>query len=47
MIYVIVLCIVVATLCGVTIAKTLTVHTRSDFLVAGRKLPRSIRIGFL
>jgi len=38
-IYGIVLAVVVATLCGVTIAKTFSVHTRGDFLVAGRKLP--------
>src|SRR5271154_2926474 len=39
MIYAIVLGIVVAVLCGVTIAKTRGVHTGADFLVAGRKLP--------
>jgi SSS family solute:Na+ symporter/sodium/proline symporter len=39
MIYIIVLCVVVATLCGVTLYKTLSVHSRADFLVAGRKLP--------
>jgi len=39
MIYMIVLCVVVATLCGVTIYKTRSVHTQADFLVAGRKLP--------
>ena len=39
MIYAVVLCAVVATLCGVTIYKTFSVKTRSDFLVAGRKLP--------
>jgi SSS family solute:Na+ symporter len=39
MIYVVVLCVVVATLCGVTLFKTLGVHSRADFLVAGRKLP--------
>jgi SSS family solute:Na+ symporter/sodium/proline symporter len=39
MIYAIVLGIVVATLCTVTIAKTLGVKNQADFLVAGRKLP--------
>ena len=39
MIYMVVLCVVVATLCGVTIYKTRSVHTQSDLLVAGRKLP--------
>src|ERR1700729_2035589 len=39
MIYAIVLGIVVAILCGVTIFKTLSVRTGNDFLVAGRKLP--------
>src|SRR5438105_11160164 len=39
MIYMIVLAIVVAVLCGVTIYKTVTLRTRADFLVAGRKLP--------
>ncbi|HSM79679.1 MAG TPA: sodium:solute symporter family protein [Bryobacteraceae bacterium] len=39
MIYPIVLCVVVATLCGVTIIKTLGVKNRTDFLVAGRSLP--------
>lgn len=39
MIYAIVLSIVVATLCGVTIVKTFSVRNRADFLVAGRKLP--------
>src|SRR5256885_5578478 len=39
MIYMVVLCVVVATLCGVTIYKTRSVHTQADFLVAGRKLP--------
>jgi Na+/proline symporter len=39
MIYAIVLGIVVAILCGVTIAKTLSLRTEKDFLVAGRNLP--------
>jgi Na+/proline symporter len=38
-IYAIVLGIVVAILCGVTIYKTLSVRSGEDFLVAGRKLP--------
>jgi len=38
-IYAIVLGVVVAILCGVTIAKTLSVRSGEDFLVAGRKLP--------
>src|SRR6266436_1222961 len=36
MIYAVVLCVVVATLCGVTIAKTVSLKTHSDFMVAGR-----------
>jgi SSS family solute:Na+ symporter len=39
MIYAIVLGIVVAALCGVTIVKTIGVKNQTDFLVAGRKLP--------
>jgi SSS family solute:Na+ symporter len=39
MIYAVVLGIVVAVLCGVTIAKTRGVRTGADFMVAGRKLP--------
>jgi len=39
MIYAIVLSIVVATLCLVTIIKTRAVKNETDFLVAGRKLP--------
>lgn len=39
MIYAIVLGIVVAILCGVTIFKTFSVRSGEDFLVAGRKLP--------
>src|SRR6266446_2309249 len=39
MIYAIVLAVVVGTLCGVTIAKTISLKTHSDFMVAGRKLP--------
>jgi len=39
MIYAIVLAIVVATLCVVTIIKTRSVKNQADFLVAGRKLP--------
>ena len=39
MIYAIVLGIVVATLCLVTIIKTRSVKNQADFLVAGRKLP--------
>jgi len=44
MIYAIVLGVVVATLCGVTAVKTFSVHTRSDFLVAGRKLPWTVLV---
>src|SRR5271154_3903133 len=44
MIYAIVLGVVVATLCGVTIVKTFSVHNRSDFLVAGRKLPWTVLV---
>jgi SSS family solute:Na+ symporter len=44
MIYAIVLGVVVATLCGVTIVKTFSVHNRSDFLVAGRKLPWGVLV---
>jgi Na+/proline symporter len=43
-IYVVVLCVVVATLCAVTIAKTLSVRTKGDFLVAGRKLPWTVLV---
>ena len=43
-IYIVVLCAVVATLCGVTIAKTLSVHNKSDFMVAGRKLPWTVLV---
>ncbi len=39
MIYAIVLSIVVATLCIVTIIKTISVKNQTDFMVAGRKLP--------
>src|SRR6266852_190539 len=39
MIYMIVLCAVVATLSGVTAVKTISVRTRTDFMVAGRELP--------
>ncbi|HEX4595398.1 MAG TPA: sodium:solute symporter family protein [Bryobacteraceae bacterium] len=39
MIYAIVLSIVVATLCVVTIIKTRSLKNQADFLVAGRKLP--------
>ncbi len=38
MIYAIVVSIVVLVLCGVTIYKTISVRTRTDFFVAGRKL---------
>jgi Na+/proline symporter len=37
-IYIVVLSVVVAVLCGITIYKTISSHTRSDFFVAGRKL---------
>lgn len=39
MTYAIVLAVVVATLCVVTVIKTLSVKNQADFLVAGRKLP--------
>ena len=39
MIYGLVLAIVVAVLCAVTILKTRSLRTRADFMVAGRKLP--------
>ncbi len=38
-VYGLVLVLVVATLCAVTLVKIFTVRTRDDFLVAGRKLP--------
>jgi SSS family solute:Na+ symporter/sodium/proline symporter len=38
MIYAVVVSIVVLVLCGVTIYKTISVRTRTDFFVAGRKL---------
>lgn len=44
MIYAIVLIVVVATLLGVTIAKTLEVRSRADYLVAGRKLPWGVLV---
>ena len=44
MIYIVVLSIVVATLCGVTAYKTLSVKTRADFFVAGRKLPWTVLV---
>lgn len=39
MIYAIVLGVVIAVLCTVTIVKTISVRNRADFLVAGRQLP--------
>lgn len=39
MIYIIVLCAVVAMLTGVTIVKTISIRNKTDFLLAGRKLP--------
>src|SRR5207237_2802618 len=44
MIYAIVLAIVVGTLCLVTLFKAFGVKTRTDFLVAGRKLPWPVLI---
>jgi len=44
MIYAIVLGVVVATLCGVTAVKTFSVRTRTDFLLAGRKLPWTVLV---
>ncbi|MGH9559446.1 MAG: sodium:solute symporter family protein [Bryobacteraceae bacterium] len=44
MIYAIVLSVVIATLCIVTAVKTMSVHTRGDFLVAGRKLPWGVLV---
>jgi SSS family solute:Na+ symporter len=44
MIYGIVLGVVVITLCAVTAVKTFSVRTRSDFLVAGRKLPWTVLV---
>ena len=44
MIYVIVLALVVLTLTGVTIYKTLAVRSRADFMVAGRKLPWTVLV---
>src|SRR5215471_18805631 len=38
MIYAVVVSIVILVLCGVTIYKTISVRTRTDFFVAGRKL---------
>src|SRR5262249_38335347 len=43
-IYIVVLCVVIATLCGVTIVKTISVRNRSDFLLAGRKLPWTVLV---
>lgn len=44
MIYAIVLCVVVSTLCLVTIIKTRSVKNQADFLVAGRKLPWAVLV---
>ncbi|MCC7496870.1 MAG: sodium:solute symporter family protein [Bryobacterales bacterium] len=44
MTYAIVLGLVVVTLLGVTIAKTLQVRSRADYLVAGRKLPWGVLV---
>lgn len=44
MIYGFVLGVVVAVLCVVTVVKTFSVHTQSDFLVAGRKLPWTVLV---
>ncbi|MCX6625965.1 MAG: sodium:solute symporter family protein, partial [Acidobacteria bacterium] len=44
MIYAIVLGVVSATLLGVTVVKTLGVHNRSDYLVAGRSLPWTVLV---
>ena len=43
-VYIVVLCVVVATLCGVTIVKALSVRNKADFLVAGRKLPWTVLV---
>jgi solute:Na+ symporter, SSS family len=43
-VYGLVVALVVAALCGVTIAKTFAVRTRDDFLVAGRKLPWAVLV---
>lgn len=44
MIYAIVLGVVVAVLCTVTVVKALAVRNRDDFLVAGRKLPWGVLV---
>ncbi len=44
MIYAIVLGLVVAVLCVVTVVKTVGVRNRADFLVAGRKLPWTVLV---
>ena len=44
MIYAVVLGLVVAVLCVVTIVKTLSVRDRTDFLLAGRKLPWTVLV---
>jgi SSS family solute:Na+ symporter/sodium/proline symporter len=44
MIYVVVIALVTLILTGVTAYKTLTVRSRADFMVAGRKLPWSVLV---
>ncbi len=44
MIYAIVLAVVIAVLCIVTVVKTVGVRNRADFLVAGRQLPWSVLV---
>ena len=43
-VYALVLGLVVATLCTITLVKALGVKTRDDFLVAGRKLPWTVLV---
>src|SRR5580658_4396894 len=44
MLYIVILAIIVAVLLGVSIWKTRAVHTKADFLVAGRSLPAYVLV---
>jgi Na+/proline symporter len=44
MLYIIVLAIIVLALLAISVAKTRTVHTKADFLVAGRSLPAYVLV---
>src|SRR3974390_3781602 len=44
MLYIITLAIILAVLLAVSVSKTRTVHTKADFLVAGRSLPAYVLV---